>query len=398
MAIAFVRQASLPATSEVESLTLSFDATGCDFLRIAVHWGLSMGQVPDSVTFNGVAATLIKDSGDSANKIRTQTYKLVAPASGTHNVVATISTSSTDRWAVSCAGYSGVHQTTPTGSSGSAVGEGPTASTSATLSSGDLLVDAVSAWEVNTDSLTAGGGQTERINSGVTISSGPRYGVSEKGGTGSVSVSWAIGSELQWAHVADVLKPAASGTDVTVNPTGLSMTATLGTPTVAINAIAVSPTGFGMTSTLGTPSVTTGSSVTQNPTGFGMTVSLGTPSLVVSVVSITPTGMSMTATLGASFVIENDITLIGMSLPEMIVSLGTPTVSITNTQSPTVTPSGFGMTSSLGTPSVFQSGKQVAPTGLSMTATLGVPNVNNGNNPNVIQLTTLMQLGGWPDQ
>lgn len=193
-----------------------------------------------------------------------------------------------------------------------------------------------------------------------------------------------------------IIYPAAGGggTNVTLNPSGFGLSASLGAPTELLSGVQVSPTGFGVTASQGTPAISAGN--TQTPSGFGLTASLGTPAVLRSGVQISPAGFGLTATLGTpsvsvggptltpsgfglvvslgTFATQNDITITGVSGFALAAALGTPAIL----RGATITPSGFALAASLGTPSVLKSGVQVSPTGFALATSLGAPSITVG--------------------
>lgn len=110
--------------------------------------------------------------------------------------------------------------------------------------------------------------------------------------------------------------------DVTINPTGFGTTASLGTP---VHALSIPPSGFGLTADQGTMEVQADVTIYQIP-GYELTTTLGTPTIIAGGnVTLTPSGF------------------------ELVASLGTPVVAIDNI---VITPSGFGLATSLGTPTL----------------------------------------------
>jgi len=101
MALAYVTGNTGTATST--SLTLSTDCTGADILLVG--FTLGSGTVT-SVTYNGVSMTL---ATSNTSGISGYLYYLVAPSSGTNNVVITPSGSTTINAISAC--YSGAKQT-----------------------------------------------------------------------------------------------------------------------------------------------------------------------------------------------------------------------------------------------------------------------------------------------
>ena len=169
--------------------------------------------------------------------------------------------------------------------------------------------------------------------------------------------------------------------------TGNALTTSLGTETVATDQN-ISVTGIGMTSSLGdeTPAVTkttgwnrdhdinTGASIgwgdqqwgatglSQALTGQALTSSLGTVSLTTTQI-LSPSGIGLTSSIG-TFSISGDsqVTVVAASEPELDISVGTAESSIGKTAFPT----GNQLTTSLGT--VLTS---IEITGLGMTSSLG---------------------------
>ena len=170
-------------------------------------------------------------------------------------------------------------------------------------------------------------------------------------------------------------------------PSGNQLTTSLGTETVATDQN-ISVTGIGMTSSLGdeTPAVTkttgwnrdhdinTGASIgwgdqqwgatglSQALTGQALTSSLGTVSLTTTQI-LSPSGIGLTSSIG-TFSISGDsqVTVVAASEPELDISVGTAESSIGKTAFPT----GNQLTTSLGT--VLTS---IEITGLGMTSSLG---------------------------
>ena len=173
----------------------------------------------NSVTFNGTPLTF---AGASTNgTVRSEIWYLVAPPSGAHNVVVT-APNATAVTATSMS-FTGVDQTTPLGSVGTAIGTGTTAQVSATAAAGEAIFDVVGA--VGTTAPTVSGStQTSRQTN--TTASGLDHvvvGSSTAYGTGSATtMQWTI-SSADWAHAAVPIKAATALTGVTV----ADLTATL---------------------------------------------------------------------------------------------------------------------------------------------------------------------------
>jgi len=203
MAIAF-DLASFAISGTGTSLTWDHQATG-DNRIVLVHVGMenNAGQTVSSVTYGGTALALV-GSKSSGSLVRTESWRLVAPATGVQSIVVTFSASVTaDAYAVT---YTGVSQGSPLGTYASAAGVSATISVAATSGSGQLVVDA-EIWN-GTDAGSAGAGQTERTINGFGNSNGA---MTEEAGAASVTMSRTI-SSAAWAIGAMSLLPGESGT------------------------------------------------------------------------------------------------------------------------------------------------------------------------------------------
>lgn len=159
-----------------------------------------------SVTWNGVALTLLtnKISGEGAANVAI--YYLVNPASGNRSLVIT-GAAITDEVHVTASSWFGVNTITPFRASNSANASGTAPSVAVTSAANDVVVDCVGGNAANTTAM--GGGQTAlRPFGGVNASS---YKVAS--GT-STTMSWTTGSE-NWAIVAGSMQPALASVTTT---------------------------------------------------------------------------------------------------------------------------------------------------------------------------------------
>ena len=173
-----------------------------------------------SVTYNGTPLTL---AGASTNgTVRSEIWYLVAPTSGAHNVVVTAPNA--NAVTATSMSFTGVDQTTPLGSTVSAIGTGTTPSVSTTSAVGEPLFDVVGAVGTTTP-VIAGATQTVRgTNTTATGLDHAVIGSSTAPGAGatSITMSWTIPS-ADWAQIAVPIKASTALTDVTVS----DLTATL---------------------------------------------------------------------------------------------------------------------------------------------------------------------------
>jgi hypothetical protein len=172
------------------------------------------------VTYNGAALTF---AGASTNgTVRSEIWYLVAPASGTHNVVVTAPNA--DAVTATSMSFTGVNQTTPLGTTVSAIGTSTTPSVSTTSAIGEPLFDVAGA--VGTTAPTVAG-PTQTVRQTNTTAAGLDQvviGSSTAPGAGvtSITMSWTIPS-ADWAEIAVPIKASTPLTDVTVS----DLTATL---------------------------------------------------------------------------------------------------------------------------------------------------------------------------
>ena len=206
-------------STAVGSLTFSHTVGAGGAGRILVV-GVNMFSTADplptvsTMTYAGQSMTFLSTEIDTSvpPRIRTEMWYITAPATSANNIAITFSASV--RAVAGGMSYTGVHQTAPFGAPASAGGVSTSASVAVSSAAGELVVDSVGAREntSETQSLTAGAGQTERYN-GVsrtgTINNNNVVGAgSEEAGAASVTMSWTVGTSARWAIVAAPLKPA----------------------------------------------------------------------------------------------------------------------------------------------------------------------------------------------
>lgn len=198
-----------------------------------------------AVTYAGVSLT--NTDGAAAAMSVTGTsgaissiWKLVAPATGSNTVVVTGPVSNVHIVAET---WTGVHQTTPLGTFGSATGTSTAPSVTITSATDEVVTDIVgaSAALVSNTALTVGSGQTSE-GTLVALSFGGtavRSGASYETGAASTVMSWTTVGTCSWQIGAVPIKPAASGGGSTpVTPPTPPAGATLG---VGIAEVSVVP-------------------------------------------------------------------------------------------------------------------------------------------------------------
>ncbi|HEX9895911.1 MAG TPA: hypothetical protein VGA78_18410, partial [Gemmatimonadales bacterium] len=201
------------ADTRPSTLTISH-TTGSGSNRlmlVGISFVNDRAETVTSVNYNGVALTSV-GTATSVDDARVEIWRLIAPPTGTYNVIITFSAPLRRAATVGVMTFTGVHQTTPLGTFASATGQAPTTepSVNVTSASGELVFDTVACESCT--SLTVGAGQTQRWNlqelSGAPATLGAG---STEAGAASVTMSWTRGSDDHWAIGAVSIKPASGG-------------------------------------------------------------------------------------------------------------------------------------------------------------------------------------------
>ena len=224
-------------TGTAGSLTWSHTVGAAGTNRILIV-GVSIrnnsSQTVSSVTYAGAALTLIGQTTNSTNA-RVEIWRRIAPATGTNNVVVTLSAAA--RFVGGAASFTGVSQTAALalGSYFSATGNTTTPTVNVTsVGQGQLVVDTIAnnTLATGTTAPCVGAGQTQlwsdRTTNGTAGNNTPGAGSTEPGpaGVGTVTMSWRLegcsgSNNRQWAIGAVALKQGAAVTLAkTVSPSG----------------------------------------------------------------------------------------------------------------------------------------------------------------------------------
>ena len=192
-------------TTTGSSFTISHTTSGSNLLiLVGVSMTKETGGVPSvtTLTYNGVSLTLVGTQSTSDNKGRIEIWQLIAPATGTHDVVGNLS-GAPDGATVGVMTFTGVNQSTPLGPFVS--GSGDSGSASVTVISGaDELVFDTLAVEGSTKDLIPDAGQTERWD--LFQAPAANGGASTEPGAASVVMSWSFPTD-KWAIGGVSIKP-----------------------------------------------------------------------------------------------------------------------------------------------------------------------------------------------
>lgn len=176
---------------------------------------LSLAQTVSSITYNGVALTLLGSRNSVSGACRVELWGLVAPAYGTNTIAVTLSGSIASAGVASS--YTGVHQTSPIEAfnSGQATNVGAADATVdvTTVADNDWVVDIVA---TDDTAITVGSGQTQAGNVTGAGGSGAMSYEGPKTPAGSVTMSWTdVAALATWAIGGVALRPITAASLVT---------------------------------------------------------------------------------------------------------------------------------------------------------------------------------------
>jgi hypothetical protein len=190
-------------------MIISHTTSGSDRLMLV---GVSIdnddSETVSSVTYNGVGLSPV-GAQNSVDDVRVEIWSLVAPSTGTHDVVINFSTGLRRSAHAGVMTFTGVHQTTPLGAFASNFAQSDPGPATVNVSSGsnELVFDTVGG--ENCSSLTVGGGQTQRWNLTQNHGGTLIYGAgSTEPGVATVTMSWTLGSADHWAIGGVSIKPS----------------------------------------------------------------------------------------------------------------------------------------------------------------------------------------------
>lgn len=209
MAIAFDAATNAQGNS-ASSLTYAHTVSGSDRVLYVLFWAFDSVSVsaPSGVTYAGVSMTKIAEQVYGvASRQNMSVWRLIAPATGTNNVVVTCAATQAELNGTALS-YTGVHQTTPEGTAVTAASSTGTATVSVTsVASGEVVVGGVGVFN---RTLTVGSGQTQR--SYVSNGGGNDTSMtSDESGTGTVTHEYTLSSGQGWGIAAWAVKPSGGG-------------------------------------------------------------------------------------------------------------------------------------------------------------------------------------------
>lgn len=265
----FTIPATVAGTNNVLIVGVSMNITG------------NTGATVASVTYNGVALTLAGSHNDAGSSRRVEIWYLVAPATGTNNVVVNLNLpggTGIIGTIVGATNVSGADQTSPIRDFISADGAAGAISTlNVPSANGDTVVDTLAI--AGTDSVTAyGPTQTQVWASASGAATTDVYGSgSTRSGAPSVPLSETFNANSNWSLAAVSVRPFQADLAISVSGNSVSFPANVTYSILVVNNGPTAATGVTMTDTL--PTGLTFSSVTGtgcSNVGSAVTCNIGT--------------------------------------------------------------------------------------------------------------------------
>jgi len=212
----------MPAVDSVSSFasngagpfTWAHTCSGSDRLLRVTTSHFDSSDTISSITYNGVALTAVPGGSTNNGQYYVTAYYLIAPDTGTHDIVVTVSGSVFD-FGAGAISYTDAHQTTPLGTAVTATGTSTTPSVTVSSAADELVDDGLVI--IHGGTLSVGAGQTQRWNA-IATSGFIKYAGSTEGGAASTTMSWSNSSSQTWAIVAVPIKPVGGGGGSSIIP------------------------------------------------------------------------------------------------------------------------------------------------------------------------------------
>jgi len=225
------------------TITISHATSGSDRLML-VGVSLNNGnyETVTGVTYNDVHLTYVGEAHEDDDG-RIEIWKLVAPNTGTANVVVTFSADLIYQGIAGVTTFTGVDQTAPHGPFAPANDTSSTAKVNLNSATDELVFGVVAA--ETPSGLTVGPNQTGRWN--IVAGSGRTEGAgSTEPGAAIVEMSWTLGSSDHWAIGAVSIKPSGTSSSVTATITSPTSGSTYATDTDTVTLAGSASGGVGI--------------------------------------------------------------------------------------------------------------------------------------------------------
>jgi len=187
------------------SMTLSHTASGNDRLMlVTVSLANPGARSVSGITYNGDSLIFVGAQANGSNEARIETWALVAPDLGAHNVVVTLTGANTTGTVVGVSTFTGVDQATPLGTFASAGGDSSNPTVNVSSGADELVFAGITVESGTNYNLVPGAGQTEHWDIHLDDANS---GASTEAGAASVALSWSFGGSNQWAVGAVSIRP-----------------------------------------------------------------------------------------------------------------------------------------------------------------------------------------------
>ena len=215
--------------------TVSHTTAGTDRLLTVCVVNDDTAVAVTDVTFDGSSLSKLTDVQHSGGKPRVEVWYSLNPPVKTANVVVTLA--SGKKTTIGVISLTGVDQSTPIDGTTTNTGSTSPATVSVTSASGDLVIDCMGTIPDPTEAPKVGSNQTEQwtLEEGGSIRGG---GSTEPGGS-SVTMSWTLPEDKDWASIGfNVNAASAAGFTVTESggSTSVAESGTTDTFTVVLDA------------------------------------------------------------------------------------------------------------------------------------------------------------------
>lgn len=198
---------STASGSGVGPFTWAHTCAGADRMLMVSVSHYNPSATVTGITYNSIALTVVPSANVSNGDYHTTLWGLIAPATGSNTVSVSVSGNVYDI-GVAAISLTGVHQTAPYGTAGTASGSGTTPTVAVLADVADWVLDSLVI--VSSGTLSVGGGQTSRWNAATSNAFIKYAGSTESGAGGSTTANWTNTSSQVWAMVAVPIKPVAA--------------------------------------------------------------------------------------------------------------------------------------------------------------------------------------------
>ena len=196
---------STTGTNKVNPATVSHTVSGSNRLLLVgvTLWPSALGDSVTSVTWNGTGLSKITHAA-AGTAIRTELWVMLAPATGTYNIV--VNFTRTVPCTVGVVSFTGVNQSDPYRAASTGTGTSTSASITVASATGELVLSVAGAGTANYN-FTSFSGDTERWN--LSSATYPKGAGGTTAGAASVTATHGIANNNSWAIIGLPIKPAS---------------------------------------------------------------------------------------------------------------------------------------------------------------------------------------------